>query len=422
MAEKLLELISNIYSITTIIGAVAIFIYQRNKSMNDRFKQYAMDLYKEDNLTAQITSAILLRSYLRPIYHLFTNPYKRDATNLIVAILRHIPNGNLQKTLADSISYISRADGQDFQRINLHAASIKPESRINFEITDNPKYLEERTSMRCADFYRSNITQCCIYHINAEKAIFFETLLCQTSFTNCILKNANFQNADVSKLKFIDCSMDGANFKGARCLETASVTENGNTYRLIDCIDINGKFEGYKAKQRYFENGDKKSIFISRLGVMNAKQLNYYKHITELIKKQYNYTFEEIKPEDYWDSNQITMIKDRMAKCSGMIVFAFSYMKINEGKIANISQQIVDEDYSSPWLHIEAAMANAMYNFPTMVFAEENISCNGIFDDKVIQNDELMFKINFNGTLSENDEKSLSGWSRAVDRYKQTSK
>ena len=138
------------------------------------------------------------------------------------------------------------------------------------------------------------------------------------------------------------------------------------------------------------------------------------------IKKQYNYTFEEIKPEDYWDSNQITMIKDRMAKCSGMIVFAFSYMKINEGKIANISQQIINEDYSSPWLHIEAAMANAMYNFPTMVFAEDNISCNGIFDDKVIQNDELMFKINFNGTLSDDDKESLSDWSRAVDRYKQT--
>lgn len=416
--EQIIKLLSNSYTIITIIGAIAIFFYQRNKIRDERFKQYAQNLHREDNPTAQITSAILLRSYLRSKFGWLKNSYKRDTINLIVAILRHIPNGNLQKTLADSISYMSDADGQDFQHTNLHAASIKPESRINYEISGDAKFLESKISMRCADFYRSDITQCCIFNIDAEKAVFFDSLLCQTSFYNCILKDANFRNADVNKLKFTDCVLDGADFSGARCIDSAKVIIGKQTYKLINCLNKDGVYDGYQEEIRFIENGDKKHIFISKLGTMNTKQLDYYTHIIGLIKKRYGYIFEEINPEEYWDSNQITMIKDRMSNCAGMLVFAFSYMTIKDGQIGNKSLSIQNEHFPSPWLHIEATMANAIFNFPTMIFTEENISCNGIFDDKVTQNDDLMFKINFKGTLSDEDEQTLSHWSRAVDRYK----
>ena len=49
------------HTIITIIAAIAVFAYQHFKHKNERFKQYASDLYREDNQTAQITSAILLR-------------------------------------------------------------------------------------------------------------------------------------------------------------------------------------------------------------------------------------------------------------------------------------------------------------------------------------------------------------------------
>ena len=39
--EQILELLSNSYTIITIIGAIAIFFYQRNKIRDERFKQYA---------------------------------------------------------------------------------------------------------------------------------------------------------------------------------------------------------------------------------------------------------------------------------------------------------------------------------------------------------------------------------------------
>ena len=37
----------NGYTIVTVIGAVVIFIYQRIKNDNERYKQYASDLYPE---------------------------------------------------------------------------------------------------------------------------------------------------------------------------------------------------------------------------------------------------------------------------------------------------------------------------------------------------------------------------------------
>lgn len=413
-----LNFVLNSYTLITIVGAVAIFFYQKNKLRSDRFKQYASDLYKEDNQTAQITSAILLRAYLRRIYFFFPNPYEKDTINLIVAILRHITNGNFQKTLADSISFISNADGQDFQYVNLHAASIKPKYRIDYEITKNAKNINKRVFLRSADFYRSDITQCCIYHINAEKAVFYDCLLCRTKFENCILKGADFRDADVNGVKFIDCELDGANFKGARCLNSAMVKKGEESYHLIDCLNEGGIFDCYNKDRRYTEDAVTKRIFVSKLGVMNTKQLNCYNNIIELLKQKYHYEIEKIEQNEYWDSSQITMIKDRMSQCSGLLVFAFSHIHIADGQIVNKPKMITNEDYSSPWLHIETAMANALYNMPTMIVVEDNMFCNGIFDDKVVQNDDLMYKINYKGSLSEEDKQILSHWSRGVEKYK----
>lgn len=415
-----MEDLLNYYAIITIVASIAIFIYQNIKYRNERFKQYAIDLYKENNTTAQITSAILLRTYLKPILYIFKNPYEKDTLNLIVAILRHIPNGVLQKTLADSISYVRKADGQDFQYINLCSASIKPKYRINLEINNNRSYLNKRISMRCADFYCSDITSSGVYHINAEKAVFYNCLLCKSSFYNCILIGADFRNADVHNMKFIDCNLAGAKFSGAIGLETAVVvcTATNKKYALINYINENGLFDDYCDTLRYQRDDTPKKIFVSRLGEMNTKQKLYFNYILDYLEQKYNYKYEQIQPQEYRESEQILMIKNRMEQCSGIIVFAFSQIHIDNGEIVNKTHQISNEEYSSPWLHIETAMAKAIYDFPVMIITEDKISCNGIFDDKVVNNDNKMFKINYKGVLSNKDERLISHWNRAVEQHK----
>ena len=412
--------ISNGYTIVTALAAVAIFIFQYIKNNNDRYKQYASDLYREDNQTAQITSAILLRSYLTPKWMGLNRAYVKSTLNLIAAILRHSINGNLQKTLADSISYVSKADGQDFQHANMCKCSIKPKSIIEYEITGNEKLLHKRISLRCADFYKANISQSGIYSIDAECAVFYECLLYSTTFHNCILKNADFRCADVHNLKFKSCDLMGANFAGARRLDTVKVYESSkdaNGECLLKYLNEDGVFVGPQSQQRYLTSNSPKKIFISKLGSMNTKQKLYYTNLIEYLKKKYKYQFDYIDPEDYRDSGQIEMIINRMSECSGVLIFAFSYIHINQGNMVGFVNTINNEEHISPWLQIEAALANALFKLPCMIVAEKGVCCNGIFDDNVIKNEDLMCKIDYTGVLSGGEEEELLNWSRLVDQH-----
>ena len=274
--------------------------------------------------------------------------------------------------------------------------------------------------MRCADFYCSDITLSGMYHIDAEKSVFYNCLLCKSSFYNCILKGADFRSADVHNLKFVDCDLTDAKFDGAIGLESAMVVNTATKKKnaLINYLNEGGLFDDYCNTLRYKCNDTPKKIFVSRLGEMNTKQKLYFNYILDYLKQKYNYKYEQIHPQEYRESEQIPMIKNRMAQCSGIIVFAFSQIHIDNGEIVNKNQQISNEEFSSPWLHIETAMAKAIYDLPVMIITEDNISCNGIFDDKVVSNDSHMFKINYKGVLLDNDERLISHWNRAVEQHK----
>ena len=415
-----LEFISNTYTITTIVIAVMVFGFQYIKTKNERFKRYASDLYREDNQTAQITSAILLRSYLSSRWGILSGSYVKSTLNLIAAILRHTQNGNLQKTLADSISFVERADGQDFQYANMHKCSIKPKSQVQYVLTGDKKLLENRISLRSADFFKSDISESGLYNLNAEKAVFFESVLYGTTFHNCILRKADFRNADVHNLQFKNCDLKGANFAGARQLDTVKIFDekrkiNGDS--ILNYLNKDGVFVGLQPEQQYQVSTDAKKIFISKLGSMNTKQDLYYKQLTEYLEKTFNYKFVYIDPKDYRDSGQIEMITNRMSECSGMLIFAFAYIHIDNGNMVGYTNKLQNEEHISPWLQIEAALANAMYKLPCIIIAENGVCCNGIFDEKVLQNEELLSKIDYTGVLSEEDKLELEHWSRLVDQH-----
>lgn len=420
-----LENFSGVYAIITgiitSVSSATVFIYQHIKHKNERYKQYASDLYREDNETAQITSAILLRSYLGTRKVWSDNSYSKNTLNLIAAILRHSPNGNLQKTLADSISYVHKADGQDFQYANMHMCSIKPQSRMRYDITGNAKLLQKYISLRGADFYRADISLSGLYNINAEKGVFFECALRNTTFHNSILKEADFRSADVCNLKFKDCDLQGAKFDGALQLEKAKIYDKKkgiDGIPLIDFLDEEGVFIGLQSNRKYNVNNIPQKIFISKLGAMNTKQLAYYEELKRYLSETYKYKFEFIDPKDYCDSGQIEMITNHMSQCSGILILAFSYMHIDNGNMTGAQNVISNEEHISPWLHIEATISNVVYKLPCMVITEEKVFRNGIFDQRVIQNEELMYFIsNYNGILTNKDKEQLDSWSKKVYKY-----
>lgn len=93
------------------VAAIVVFIYQRIKHNEENFIRITSDLHSDNHIN-QITSAILLRTFLSMRH------YRKKALNVIVALLRVLPSGNLQKTLADGLTYMGKALGQDFQKVN----------------------------------------------------------------------------------------------------------------------------------------------------------------------------------------------------------------------------------------------------------------------------------------------------------------
>jgi hypothetical protein len=302
----------------------------------------------------------------------------------------------------------------------MHKCSIKPKSQVQYVLTGDKKLLENRISLRSADFFKADISESGLYNLNAEKAVFYESVLYGTTFHNCILRKADFRNADVHNLKFNNCQLMGANFAGARQLNTVKIYDKERNIKdesILNYLNKDGVFVGLQKQQQYQVSTDAKKIFISKLGSMNTKQDLYYKQLTEYLEKTFNYKFVYIDPKDYRDSGQIEMITNRMSECSGMLIFAFAYIHIDNGKMVGYTNTLQNEEHISPWLQIEAALANAMYKLPCIIIAENGVCCNGIFDEKVLQNEELLSKIDYTGVLSEADKLELKHWSRLVDQH-----
>lgn len=147
------------------VAAIVVFIYQRIKHNEENFIRITSDLHSDNHIN-QITSAILLRTFLSMRH------YRKKALNVIVALLRVLPSGNLQKTLADGLTYMGKALGQDFQKVNLHGVLIKPQSYVNYELYNKPDYLLDRLSLCGADFFENSLVWIHVMWYNISQLYF----------------------------------------------------------------------------------------------------------------------------------------------------------------------------------------------------------------------------------------------------------
>ncbi len=406
-------------AIVTILAGVIVYLFERLRNRNSRFDKCSSDLYSE-NETAQITSAILLRSFLK------YRSYREDALNLISALLRVLPNGNLQKTLGDGLSFVTYADGQDFQGANLSKVSIKSSKRVRYEISGKKKY-NVRSRFRKADFYRADISECSICSINFDKAVFMDTILTNTSFHNCSFRNANFKDADVSGTRFYACDLTGANFSTSRHRKDAMVitaekeqATELDKFPLSLYLDRNGIVQ--KERQSvviYPERDFTANVFLSHLGMMDSKQQLAYRNLKNWMEKTYHISFDEIRREDYRTSGQLKMVNDRLAQCCGVVIMAFSHLKVESGSIHDSQSEAItnikNESFPSPWLQIETAFARAE-GLPCLVIVQKGVNCNGIFDKALVQNEKGLYMVEYDDSIKDMDQKVIRKW---INRFRQ---
>lgn len=405
MGEILSRLdVATLITIITFGAGLIVYYVQKSKEYSDLFLKCASQLNSQ-NESDQIAGAVLLRAFIK------RRKYREKALLLTSSFLQSLPNCNLQKILADSLSMCKSAKGHDFQSCNMYNALIKPTHYIRYELTKIGLFKRFRLNFKAADFFEANLVQFNVKSVDLKAAVFYRALLRDATFTNCILKDANFMDADLSGVRFMECDLDGAIFKKAKRLASASVYyEKEHKYvSLIYFLDANGIFsaEPDMTQIRYKVEESQKSIFVSRLGLMDSQQELHYNNIMQYISDKFKVNFVTLDRASYRKHGQLSMIHDSMAKCSGVIVFAFSHLSVAEGVLCpNLKepnrQVIKGSSFSSSWLQIETAFANVM-NIPTLIIMEDGVREDGIWDDFIVQYNTDLLKFTYEGTLEGQD-------------------
>lgn len=420
-----------VVGVLSIVIPFAVYIVQQQSRNAQLFHECAKSLYSE-NPIEQSTAAILLRSFLkRPMYKILYKPdYTKEAKNLLVELLRKpIPIG-IQKTIADGFSYANNLKGQEIQYVNMLNALIKPESRIKYELAENRIckfiYKRRRLSMKKADFFHAVLQECSINNVDAEGAIFFCAILNRSSFKNCILKNANFVNSNVKDVRFDeDCKLEGACFDEAVGLESATIKIacDKKPNSLLEFLDEKGVFhtKGVSKDKRYKPKKKIINLFVSKLGTLDSTQRKQFDSSIAALKKLGNVEIQKIERDQYPSASQLTDVSTHLDRCDGCVIFAFGYLNVVKGFIhehveSEDRKEIDKNSYSSPWLHIEAALANVR-QMPCLVIYDKHLYRDGMFEDTIIKSDKNMCAFQYTDTLSKDDKIKMKKWFGLVQEY-----
>ena len=422
-------------SVLTIFISLVVYVIQQQIQNANLFNRCARSLHSS-NPMEQNTAAILLRSFLRhKRRHVLGRNFKREAKNLMVVLLRDSIPTTLQKTLADGFSYAEDLRGQDMQYVNMLGALIKPQSWIEYEITKNDKYKNCRLSMKKADFYYAILQECSINSVDATGAIFYCAIMPSTKFRNCILRDANFICSNIKYVVFDeDCDLEGAVFDGAIGLDLAKVkvkeTKNGEViigeYSICNFLDAKGKFHHDRSLgNKYQPHKDDVNIFISKLGAMDSQQTLHFEAIQSIIDGFDNYKLCSIERSQYRPVCQLIDIETKMESCYGCVIFAFEYLKVENGvihqNVVGTDHQVLNnKNYASPWLHIETALANGK-QMPCLIIYDEDLQRNGMFDELISRSDRNLICLPFSNSINKNTPELLT-WVQRVNEYYQRKK
>ena len=409
--------------ISLIVGYIA-YVFRKRSKIESAYRDCAKSLYSSNSIE-QTSAAILLRDFITK------RQYSAQTKNLIVALLRLPISVSLQKTLADGFSYAKSLKGQDLQWVNMCGALIKPNSRIKYELHKTARHKMSRISMKQADCYHAIMQECNINNVKAEKTVFFCANLMGTSFRNCLFNGADFRCANLKDTIFDeDCELEKAVFDGAVGLKEAIVKvkeedKNGKTvikkYPLIEFLDEDAIFRSERKGIRYVNKNGGTRIFVSKLGAMDAFQKIHYNNVLKVIENVFeDIELDYIDREHYPVVSQLPDVMSHMAKCDGCVIFAFEYLQIEKGCIhsgivGNDRKQMDNIVLASPWLHIEAALANQI-KMPCLIIYDHDVFRDGMFDEKIVNPDLNLFAMEYSDSIQSSDI-ILDKWRSRVQEY-----
>jgi len=354
-----------------------------------------------DKNTAQLSAAVLLRRFFKVKfkYHFFIRKkgingnevyfLKNETINVISSLLKTLPTGVYQKTLADGLSSCQDLSHADLQNVNLQNAYIGNDTfRIN---------------MSRADLFCANLTKALVSNVDGQNCYFRDSILCNTRFKNCDFSCASFQGADLTNVYFKEVKLTGANFR--------------NAFNIPDIISqhlVDGIFKGDDLVSTP-EKIPSKCIFFSMSGSLSNEEAHLTKAYKEYMDKR-GYSVESYTRDHYPRFGQLTAVKAKIEKCVGMIVFGSKQILVKDGIFRpNLSEETVWENewLSTSWNEIEVGMG-VMLGIPILLVKTDELK-TGIFDSCIseIMLDKISSKTDFCDLRKfENDENFISWLSK----------
>lgn len=360
----------NLASIVTIIGLIAVTAkyfmsdYFGFKNMRARKEeaQNALNtvisgLSAGDN-SAKLSAAIMLRRFLndetdRDFPHL-----KEETIKQISSMLKVLPTGVYQKTLADGLAYAGNLSGKDLQRINMQDVYLGRK--------DGRKILVSQT-----DFYQSDFSYALIEGVEGD-AVFYRSILFCTQIKRCDFTGASFCQADLTNVCFKNVKLKDADFTGALNIPQ-TIREK--------LVEKEGKIiypdEGEVTARQSTLN---KCIFFSMPSKMSkACELLTKDYERELDAMGYNVLF--YTKDDYPSFGQLSKIREKILASSAMVVFGFKQTHISDATFrpeTDDEAKWSDKWLATPWNEIEVGMG-LMKGMPILLVKDPKIDM-GIFD------------------------------------------
>ena len=307
----------------------------------------------------QLAGAVLLRRFfdrgselgMRDLFGRRRTPYAREALNVLAAVLRGMPSGDLQKLLADGLAHAETLEGADLQRTNLQDAYLSPRA--------------SRGSLEHADFYRADLGGASLKDARAAGAKFYQARLQDTVLRGADLRNANFFEADLSRAVFAGALLEGALFTGARNVPAELVEHVGKDGRYMSSAPAPAR--GAEPSM------GKRVVFLSLPSERTPVQDAIRERVENLCHRAGLIT-ESLSRRDYPTSGALGEIFRRLSGCAGVVVFGLREVRSSPHE----GQQVG----ATPWAHVEAGMAYGC-GLPLLLVREVDVR-SGAFDDAVI--------------------------------------
>ena len=367
--------VASIIAVITVVSAIVVGVLKfiindiydfknsnkRKEESKNSLTSIISNLSSSEN-TSKLSAAIMLRRFMNTkISHEF--PYlQTESINVIASMLKVLPTGVFQKTLADGLAYAVNLSNVDLQRTNLQDTYLGRK--------DGTSILMDNT-----DLFLSDLSYALIEHVNG-KVIFYRSILFCSQIKNCDFSGATFREADLTNTCFKDVILKDADFTGAINIPEAIEKE------LV--LNEEGKsiypYEKPVSAKHYTLD---KSIFFSMPSVMSKEN--------ELLTKDYKAYLEGLGynviyyiKDDYPSFGQLNRIREKILASSAMVAFGFKQTNIHDATFrpqTNNEEKWNDKWLATPWNEIEVGMG-LMKGMPILLVKDPHIDM-GIFDSNL---------------------------------------